>query len=342
MKRTNKLFDRIVETDNLRLAYRKALRGNRDSADARQFASRDVLRLAEMREQLLQGTFPLGRFYQFVIHDPKERTITAPCFSERVLHHAIMNVCEPVFERWLIHDTYACRVGRGRVAALHRAQHFARKNAFFLKMDIRKYFYSICHRILLARLDRLFKDEALMDLLARVVVCFQGDRGRGLPIGSLTSQHFANFYLGWFDRFVKETLRIKGYVRYMDDMLLWGDSARQLGEVLDASREYLADELDLEIKSHPYINRMSHGVDFLGCRVFADHLTLNRRSRLRFRRKMTRLETEYLEGDIDELELQQRGTSLCAFTMAGGVKSWRFRRSVLQRLPVSGHRPRTG
>lgn len=342
VKRTNNLFERIVNYDNLRLAFCKALRGNRHSADAREFASAADYRLAKIGAQLRGGTFPLGRFHQFVIHDPKERTITAPCFAERVVHHAIMNVCEPVLERWLIHDTYACRVGRGRIAALERAQHFARGHSFFLKMDIRKYFYSIPHRTLLARLDRLFKDEPLMDLLGRIVFSFNVDSGRGLPIGSLTSQHFANFYLGWFDRFVKEKLRIRGYVRYMDDMLLWGHSADELLRVLDACRRFLDEQLGLEIKAHPYVNRMAHGVDFLGCRLLPDHLLLNRRSRLRFRRKMTRLETQYLDGEIDELELQQRATSLVAFTRAGGVKSWHFRRSVLQRLPVSGHRPPAG
>ena len=169
--------------------------------------------------------FPVGRFSQFVIHDPKERIITAPCFAERVLHHAVMNVCEPKFEQWLINDTYACRVGRGQGAALSRAQQFARRFPFFLKIDVRKYFDSISHEILLSRLDLLFKDRRLLDLFERIVHSFRGNLGRGLPIGSLTSQHLANFYLGWFDRYAKETLRLKGYVRYMDDMALWADSS---------------------------------------------------------------------------------------------------------------------
>jgi hypothetical protein len=295
-----------------------------------------------MAGQLRQGTFVLGRFRQFVIRDPKERIITAPCFAERVLHHAIVNVCEPVFERWLIPDTYACRTGRGRVAAVERAQDFAARHPFFLKMDVRKYFASISHKILLSGLERLFKDVRLLDLLGRIVFSFQGATGRGLPIGSLTSQHFANFYLGWLDRFVKEMLRVRGYVRYMDDMLLWGSSASQLSNTLNACRAFLSDHLDLVLKPDPYINRASHGVDFLGCRVLPDHVILNRRSRLRFRRELCRLEGDYLEGKIDERELQERATALVAFTQAAGAKSWHFRRTVLERCPVSGRRPRTG
>jgi len=153
---------------------------------------------------------------------------------------------------------------------------------------------------------------------------------------------FANFYLGWFDRFAKETLRVPGYVRYMDDMLLWGESSAFLNDVLDRGRTFLGEELGLQLKPVPYINRTSHGVDFLGCRVLPDHLLLNRRSRVRFRRKLEKLESAYLAGEIDDLELQQRGTSLAAFAQAGGVKSWHFRRAVIEQMPVSGRRPRTG
>ena len=160
--------------------------------------------LEAMAEQLQAGTFPLGRFRQFIRFDPKERIITAPCFPERVLHHAIMNVCEPVFERWLIDDTFACRAGKGRLAALDAAQQFARRFPFFLKLDIRKYFDSMSHDRLLELLARRFKDRALLDCSAGSCVRSGAGWG-GLPIGSLTSQHFANFYLGWFDRFVKET-----------------------------------------------------------------------------------------------------------------------------------------
>ncbi len=342
MKRTANLFERIVDRENLRAAFCRTLCGKRSRADARRFSARVDRRLCEMAEGLREGTYPLGRYHQFVIHDPKRRTITAPCFAERVLHHAVINVCEPVFERWLIHDTYACRVGRGRVAAIERARRFAGHYSFFLKMDMRRYFDSISHVILLSRLERLFKDARLLDLFERIVLSFQGDTGRGLPIGSLTSQHFANFYLGWFDRYVKESLHVKGYVRYMDDMLLWGESSKGLKQKLDHCRTFLDDSLQLQIKPSPQINRTAHGVDFLGCRVLRDHVTLNRRSRVRFRQKMVRLERQYLEGKISERELQQRCTALVAFTRAAGASSWHFRRAVLQQLPVSGQRPPTG
>ena len=336
------LFECIVERENFRLAVSKAVRGKRDRPDARHFMERLDNSVKEMMDQVWAGTFPLGRFHQFLIHDPKERVITAPCFPERVLHHAIMNVCEPVFDRWLIDDTFACRIGRGRIPALQRAQRFSRCFAYFLKLDIRKYFDSIPHDQLLASLATLFKDGRLLKLFQRVVGSFRGGIGQGIPIGSLTSQHLANFYLGWFDRFIKERLRFKGYVRYMDDMALWADDPRDLQVALQAGESFLRDELGLELKPWPYSNRTLHGMDFLGCRVFQQHTTLNRRSRVRFHRRLRQIEQACQSGNLSERRLQERATAMVAFTRTGGISSWRFRRAVLEKLSVSGQGPRTG
>jgi retron-type reverse transcriptase len=337
MRRVNHLFERIVDRDNLRVAVHKALGGKRSKRDARAFVANLDDHLESLRSDLVRGDIALGDYRQFTIRDPKERLITAPCFRERVLHHAIINVCEPVFERWLIADTFACRQGKGRIAALSRAREFARRFPFFLKMDIRQYFASISHEILGARLECLFKDERLLDLVGRIIASFESSPGRGLPIGSLTSQHFANFYLGWFDRFVKESLRSRGYVRYMDDLAIWGGSSAELRDRLAATANFLKTELGLELKPSPYRNRVEHGMDFLGCRVFPTHLILNRRSRVRFRRKLGGLEASYLVDRIDELCLQQRASALVAFTRTPGLSSWRFRRSVLDSMPVGDH-----
>ena len=343
MKRTGYLFDDILDRDNLRLAFHKAMRGKRQRAEVQRFARQLDESLNRMAEQLSAGTCSLGKYSQFVIFDPKQRVITAPCFSERVLHHAIVNVCEPHFERWLIADSYACRQGKGRITALLRARRFAGRFRFFLlKMDVRRYFDSVSHDHLLERLRRRFKDGRLLLLFERIVRCFRGEQRRGLPIGSLTSQHFANFYLGWFDRFAKETLRLPGYVRYMDDMALWADDADRLKQALRSATAFLGDELDLELKPTSHLNLTSHGMDFLGCRVFPGHMVLNRRSRVRFRRKLARLEELERLGHIDEAELQHRATALVAFTRTEGVSAWSFRRAVLQSLAVSGQRARTG
>jgi hypothetical protein len=336
MKRAGNLFDALLDRDNLRQAVHRALQGKRSRADARSWVGNLDANLHRLAEQLLCGTVPLGRYHQFVIHDPKERIITAPCFEERVLHHALMNVCEPFLERWLIFDTYACRKGKGRIAAVLRAKSYASRHRFFLKMDIRKYFDSIPHNRLLQRWQSRFKDARLNRLLERIVRGYRGEIGRGLPIGSLTSQHLANFYLGWFDRFVKERLRMPGYVRYMDDVALWADAMDPLCRAAQEAIRFLHEELGLTVKEQPYRNRSRHGMDFLGCRVFPTHLSLNRRSRRRYRRKLHRLEAAWLAGEIGESELQTRATALTAFTRTTGVCSWHCRRAVLSQMPVSG------
>lgn len=341
MKRAGNLVELILDRDNFRLAFGKAIAGRRHKHEARRFADSLEENISRLIEQSSDGSLELGRFRQFVIHDPKERIITAPCFEERVLHHAIMNVCDFVFERWLVHDTYACRVGRGREAAVKRASHFARSNPYFLKLDIRKYFDSILHSRLTDKLERLFKDQWLLDLFRRIIAGYQGDIARGLPIGSLTSQHFANFYLGAFDRFVKEVLRVKSYVRYMDDMVIWADTRNQLRLIEENCQTFLSNELSLQLKP-TIMNRTSHGMEFLGCRLYDTHTKLSRRSRVRFQRKFAKLEDEFLGGRIDEIELQQRATSLFAFARAAGVSSWQFRRRVLEQSQVNGRMARTG
>lgn len=336
MKRVGHLFDAIVDRSNLQLAAWKALRGKRRRPEARDYLQHLDARLSELSEGLRGGAFPVGRFQQFVIRDPKERIITAPCFAERVLHHAILNVCEPHFERWLIADTFACRAGRGREAAVERASQYARSHSWFLSLDIRKYFDSISHEVLLSALARRLKDGRVLELFGRIIASYRGDLGRGLPIGSLTSQHFANFYLDRFDRHVKETLRIRGYVRYMDDMVIWGESRAELNGYLDCCTRFVADELRLEFKPTPFVNRTAHGLNFLGVRLFPTHRTLARRSRLRYRRRLRELDRELATESIGERAYQQRATALTAFASGSGISSWRFRRRVLSEPSVSG------
>lgn len=342
MRRIGNLFDRILARGNLREATYRAMKGKRSQSDARRFCEDLDTNLERLADGVRDRTIVLGESHQFWIHDPKPRLITAASFRERVLHHAIMALCEPVFEHWLIADTYACRVGLGRDKALLRAREFSGRTMFLCQMDVRKFFPSIPQDELFRRLCRLFKDEPLLDLFSRVL---GGDGGVpvqcGLPIGSLTSQHFANFYLGWLDRFVKEQLRVRGYVRYMDDFVLWGDCREELKEQWQSCRDFLWDELKLELKRRPSIRPTDGGLSFLGCRVFDSHVELNRRSRRRFRHRLRELTERFAGGQITERELQERATALVAFTRCGAVRSWQFRQEAIESVSVSGHEPRT-
>ena len=144
---------RIVDADNLRRAFWRAARGKWDRPEVREYARGLAGNLSRMREQLLRDEFAFGRYVSFTIWDPKERTIHAPCLEERVAHHALMNVCEPIFDRHAIDDTYACRQGKGRLAAIRRAETFCGTRPWFLKMDIRRYFPNIDHEVLLGLLE---------------------------------------------------------------------------------------------------------------------------------------------------------------------------------------------
>lgn len=333
MKRASTDFEAITSIPNLRLAFLKASRGKHASPEIVRFRNDLDRQLNELQSGLIQETVQLGVWHQFIIHDPKRRIITAPCFRERVIHHAIINVLEADFERWLIDDTFACRRGKGREAAVLRGAKFARRYAWAAKLDIRQYFDSIPHQRLIELVSRRFRDRRLIRLLARIIDCYRGAAGQGLPIGSLTSQHFANFYLGWFDRFVKESLRLRGYVRYMDDMILFGKCAADVRQSVIACDNFLTENLHLSLKVLP-IRPCSHGIPFLGCKLFPGHTTLSRRSKLRWQRRVAELFRLERLGLIDERTLQDRLTAATSFAQAAQARSWRFRSAVLQRLAV--------
>ena len=273
MKRAGGLFPQMVEWGNLEHALRKALIGKRNRRDAEAFVAAMPQSLEEIGERLRGGDGPLGKFTEFVIHDPKKRLISAPCFADRVLHHAVMNVCEPVLERYQIYDSYACRVGKGQFAAIERACSYARHNEWFLKTDVRKYFESIPRVRMWNRLTRMFREEAVLELWWQILDSWNRGHERGLPIGALTSQHLANFYLGEFDHEVKNEWRVKGYIRYMDDSAIWFADGRAAKQASERASEFLANRLDLTLKPS-FQNKVGHGMEFprlpnlpVGCEI---------------------------------------------------------------------------
>jgi hypothetical protein len=336
MKRHGQLMPKIADAENLRLAFWKAAKGKRGKADCLGFRERLDENLATLGAELLAGDVSVGDYHYFKVHDPKERLICAAAFRERVLHHALMNVCEPVLERAAIFDSYACRKGKGRLLAVARAQGYARTHRWFLKMDIRKCFDSIHHETLRDLLARKFKDPSVLGVFDRIIDSYHTAPGRGLPIGNLTSQHFTNFYLAPLDRFLKEDLQCGAYVRYMDDFVTWGESGHELRAVCERVRAFLAGELKLELKDNIAINRTAFGMDFLGYRLFPGTVRLARRSKVRFTRKFRRYEAAHLRGEWSELVLQQRIQALLAFVMP--AESGAFRRHVLQRFGVAARR----
>lgn len=213
MKRAGDLYASITEPDNLQLAFYKAAKGKHDRHEVILFRKALDDNLSLLRRQLIQRCPDVGHYRFFQVRDPKPRRICAASFPERVLHHAIMNICDPVLERYAIHDSYACRKGKGTIRALERARIFSRRNGWYLKLDIRRYFDSVDQKIMLNLLRRKFKDQKLLHLFEQLLDTYQTEPGKGLPIGNLISQHLANFYLGFFDHWIKESLRVRCYLR---------------------------------------------------------------------------------------------------------------------------------
>ena len=207
----------IVKWENLLLAFCRAERGLSDKHEADVYRENLDENLRFLRDGLADRSFPFGEYHSFEVRDPKTRMIHAPAFRERVAQHAIFNLCEPIMEKKLVDDCFACRKGKGTHGALKRAQVFARRYKWYLKLDVRRFFDSVVHSQLLEMLGRVFKDAHLLKLFAQIIGGYETERGRGLPIGSLASQFFANHYLSQLDRTCKQVLRVPGYLRYMDD-----------------------------------------------------------------------------------------------------------------------------
>lgn len=328
MKRVGNLMPRILEPDNLRLAFWKASKGKRYTREVLDFQKQLEPNLAELQRQMASGLIVAGRYRYFKVYEPKERRICAPAFGEQVLHHAMMNVCHPCFERHLVFDSYASRKGKGVHAALARAKRFTKVYRWYLKLDVRKFFDSVHHATLKEQLARLFKDDRVLEIFGKIIDSYEASPGRGLPIGNLSSQYFANHFLSELDHYIKETLRIKGYVRYMDDMVLWHDDKAVLNDTFRRISEYVEVQLQGALKPEILMST-KRGLTFLGYRIFPDNMGLSRQSKQRFIRKFRTLEKKYDSGEWNEAACQRHARPLLAFL--GHARTRNFRESVYLR-----------
>jgi hypothetical protein len=322
----------IADLDALATAFHAAARGKRGRPEVEAFRDDLHRRLARLRERVMDGEWTPAPMRAFSIRDPKPRLIHAPAFADRVLHHALMAQVGPVLDRSLVFDTYACRIGKGTLAAVRRAADHAARHPWCARIDIRAYFASIDHGVLLGLLDRRFRNRNLMDLFARILAAHHTAPGRGLPIGALTSQHFANAYLGGADRFVLETCKASGLVRYMDDMVWWGPDRAAVRGVLGETTGFLADRLHVTVKSPVHVGRSGHGLGFCGFRVLPGRLRLSRRRRRRYGEIRRAAERAALAGRLDARGLQSAYAGALALTVHAQARGWR--RAQLLRVPV--------
>jgi hypothetical protein len=326
MKTYNGLYERICSFENLLAAAQRAQRCKRFQDAVGRFAANIEAELLRLQRELKEKTYTPGRYREMFIRHPKPRMISAAPYRDRVVHHAVCGVVMPLFERKMIDDLYSNRQGKGTHAAIRRCQWFCRQFRFVLKCDVRKYFPSIDHLLLKQMLKRTVRCADTLWLLERIIdhsnrqepVClvYPGDdlaeaaaRRVGLPIGNLTSQWFGGIYLGGFDHWVKEQLRCRGYVRYVDDFLLFANDKQELGRWRAAVVAKLAQyRLRLnEPKSRTY--RTVDGVTFLGQRVWPWKRRLRRENVARARRRLLWNVRQYQRGELPKEYLLARWNS---------------------------------
>ena len=348
MKRYGNLYPQVTKFENLFLAARKAQKGKRFQNNVLRFNYNLEQELIKLQQELTEKNYQPGAYRTFYIQEPKHRMISAAPYRDRVVHHALCNVIVPIFEPTFIDDSYANRINFGTHRALKRFTKFARSSSYVLQCDIKKYFPSIDREILKQLLRRKLKCPDTLWLIDKIIdnsneqeaiiEYFDGDdlltpiqRKRGLPIGNLTSQFFANIYLNGFDHFVKEELKVKKYLRYVDDFALFADDRQFLADARVALEKYLATNLRLKI--HPIKSQLfatKHGGSFLGFRVFPNHIRVRQQNLRRGRKRLRRLQTQYAQGKIDWQKVARSLQSWSAHLDHGDT--WQLKKQIFSDL----------
>lgn len=339
MKRIGRLWPEVVSYSNLSRAAYRAARGKRDRRSVARFLERLEPELFALERDLETGTYRPGAPVCFRIQDPKDRVISAAPFRDRVLHHALLRPLEPVFERRMRHESFACRKGKGTHAAIAQAQRLLRSHAWFLKLDIERCFESIRHEVVSETLRRIVKDRRVLDLVA---VILRGSESTppqtiGLPIGNLTSQWFANLVLDRLDHFVCVELRAPGYLRYMDDFVLFGASKDALRGRLGDVQDFVEGALGLRIKERATILApRSQGLPFLGFRIYRGTIRVRPANLRRSKRRLLKRVHEFERGSIDDRKLADCTRSIAAHLRT--ADTWNLRRAWFADARLNGPR----
>lgn len=274
--------------DNLILADQKARKGKSKQRGVQHHLLNVDSNLSELQVLLQSKTFKTSPYQTFTVFEPKERLVfRLPYFPDRIAHHAIMNVLEPIFVSVFTTDTYSCIKGKGIHAAVNRMKHYLKDvsgTQFCLKLDIKKFYPNIDHQILKQLLRKKIKDQDLLWLLDEII-----DSADGLPIGNYLSQYLANFYMAYFDHWIKEELKEKYYFRYADDIVILSNDKAHLHRLLFQIKQYLTDNLKLNVKENYQVFPVSsRGIDFLGYKFFHTHTLLRKSIKKNFARKISK------------------------------------------------------
>ena len=322
MKTYNNLYKEIYLIENLILAFRKARLGKSKKDYVINFESNLNKNLRLLQDELKNKNYKPHRLKKFIVRDPKTRTIHASIFRDRIVHHAIINILKPIYEKRFIYDSFAGRKFKGTHEAIKRFEYFLRKassngrkvrkpfnnnsiRGFVLKADIKHYFATMNHEILIEILRKNIKDEDFIDLIKIVLDNFDTKiKGQGVPLGNYTSQFFSNIYLNRLDYFVKHRLKAKYYIRYVDDFVILHKNRKVLEEYLIKIKKYLK---NLRLELHPdksEIYPLRNGITFLGYRIFYNYKLLRKRNINHFLNKLRENIRLYQEGLISREKLE--------------------------------------
>lgn len=312
MKRLDNLYEKIIDYENLWNAYLEARKGKRFRGEILEFTHNVEEELITLQNELIHKTYRVGKYREFYIHEPKKRLIMSLPFRDRVVQWAVYRVLEPTLNEQMIVDSFACRKGKGVQKAAERLQYWLHqmdrrdKNAYYLKLDISKYYYRIDHDILIRILKRKIKCSDTLELLERLVRSedmnfgiplgdhgFEKERlsGMGMPIGNLSSQLFANLYLNEMDQYAKHEMKLPYYIRYMDDIIVLDRSKKELHRILIEIEGYLNFELKLQLNNKTAIRPIKTGIEFVGFRFWPTHRRMTKifvrkmKKRLKYVRK---------------------------------------------------------
>ena len=330
---SNNLYPQIYNLSNLILAWRKARKHKTKKDYVIEFEENLIKNLLELQKELKEQTYKPIPLKTFILRDPKTRKISKSAFRDRVVHHALVRIIEPILEKSFIYDSCANRIGKGTLFALKRFDLFKRKitcnlnkEAFCLKADIKHYFQAVNHLILLKIIKRKIKDEKVIWLIKQILSNYY-NKDKGMPLGNLTSQFFANVYLNDLDYFVKHILKAKFYIRYVDDFVILNENKEQLKGWMIKINRFLRDKLKIEL--HPQKSRiisLSKGIDFVGFRNFYYHRLLRKRN---IKKMLVKVE-DYKKDNIPKEKLLEIFQGWNAY--AKWANSYKLRESIVQKI----------
>jgi retron-type reverse transcriptase len=324
MKRHGNLFEKIASAENLVLAYRDARRGKTWQRVVKTFDLDAAHGLERIRQSLVDGCFRTSSYRTKTIYEPKKRLVyILPFAPDRIVHHALMNVIEPIWEGLFIHDSYACRKGKGIHAGSRRTMEFVRRNRYCLQCDIAKFYPSMKHAIAYALVERKIKCSRTLALFRDIIYSPGGSAN--IPIGNYTSQWLGNLYLNEIDQYLKHVWKIRDYLRYCDDFLLFHNDKGLLSAMKDAIAHFLAERLQLTMSTCE-VFPVSQGVDFLGYRHFPSHVLLRKSTAHRIMRRV-RLLPELLNAG--KITLDQFRSSIASIS---GWMQWAQTRHLAEKL----------